>query len=1038
MDLPDYLVNQIEEGKVVLFLGAGSSSDAVDQYGNSPPLGNKLAEKISDKFLGGKYKNSPLSQVSEYAISESSLFEVQDYIREIFEPFQPSKSHILMTSFKWWAIVTTNYDLIIERAYQLNKKSAGQRPVSFIENGDKVEDKLRDSKCMPLLKLHGCVTRISNNNCPLILSTDQYIQYKKGRDRIFDHLKNWGYERIIVFIGHSLQDPDLRAILLELTQIVEYRQRYYTVTPKVDDISKRFWETKKITTLEGTFSDFMSTIDKKNPSPFRGVLLQYKHGEGILKYKHPIYERFKSNEYLLSKSCLQFLEVDVDYVKVARSQNIVNPVDFYKGYNPDWSAIEQNLDVKRNIVDDILEKHFIIKDENSERLQFILLKGHAGSGKTIILKRIAWNAAHDFDCMCLYLKQYGKLSTSAIVEIANYCTERIFIFIDNVADRVNELSYFANSIGLEGKNITIIGAERLNEWNISCEPIADLVTDEYKLQYLLRNEIISLISLLEKHNALGTLKGKTLEEKCSAFEVRAGRQLLVALHEATLGKTFEEIIEDEYKNIKPMEAQLLYLTICTLNRLNVPVRAGIIFRLHGINFEEFKKRLFLPLENVVHTSYNNLTRDYLYQARHPHIAEIVFDRILKHLENKFAIYIKCLKAINIDYESDRKAFKQIVRGKTLLDLFPNYELVKIIYQEAQNIAKDDPYLLHQMAIYEMNRPNGNMQSCLSLLKKANKIRPDDSSIKHSLTEFNLHCAEIAKTDLEKEAYLNDAERGACDLVKKLPFSPFGYHTLIKASLARLRFYLNKPTIEQSTIEKIITDAEKYLADGLQQFPENSHLLEADSHVAYLLSDSSRAVESLKKAFESNPRNSFVALSLYRQFVYNKSYKDAKDILEKALNAKPHDNRLHFAYADLLITTDEKEGDLIAYHLKRSFTPGDKNYFAQILYGRQLFINDNIVESNDLFNSLRTIRCSPDLRDKLSSPLKDTFTGEIIKKDISFCFILRDGKRDHIYAHVSNMKDSVWEKIVIGLRVCFKIAFTLRGVNAFDVELESCE
>ena len=941
-----------------------------------------------------------------------------------------------MTSFKWWAIVTTNYDLIIEKAYELNKKSAGQIPVPFIENGDKVEDKLRESNFIPLLKLHGCVTRISNNNCPLILSTDQYIQYKKGRDRIFDHLKSWGYERTIVFIGHSLQDPDLRTILLELTQIGEYRQRYYTVTPKVDDISKRFWETKKITTLEGTFSDFMSTIDKKIPSPFRGVFLHYKNykdGEGLLKYKHPIYECFKSNEYLLSKSCLQFLEVDVDYVKVARSQNIVNPVDFYKGYNPDWSAIEQNLEVRRNIIDNILENHFIIKDEYSERLQFILIKGHAGSGKTIILKRIAWDAAHDFDCLCLYLKQYGKLNTSAVVEIANYCTERIFIFIDNIADRVNEISNFANSIGLEGKNITIIGSERINEWNISCEPIADLVTDNYEIQYLSRNEILSLIVLLEKHNALGTLKGKTLEEKYSAFDIRAGRQLLVALHEATLGKTFVEIIEDEYNSIIPIEAQSLYLTICTLNRLDVPVRAGIIFRLHNINFEEFKNRLFRPLENVVHAFHDKLTRDYLYQARHPHIAEIVFDRILRNLDDKFNIYIKCLKALNIDYESDRKAFKQIVRGKALLNLFPDYKLVETIYQEAQNISKDDPYLLHQMAIYEMNRPNANMQSCLSLLNKASKIRPDDSSIKHSLAEFNLHCAEIAKTNLEKDAYLNDAERGAYDLIKRLPSSPFGYHTLIKVSLERLKLYLKKPTLEQSAIEKIITDSEKYLEDGLQQFPENSYLLEADSQMAHLLSDSSRMIESLKKAFESNPRNSFVALRLYRQFVHNGACKDAKDMLERALNAKPHDQKLHFAYSNLLITTDEKEGDLIAYHLKRSFTPGDKNYFAQILYGRQLFINGNTDESTDLFKSLRIIRCSPDLRNKLRFPLKGTFTGEIVKKDIDYCFILRDGKRDHIFAHVSNMKDNVWEKIVIGLRVCFKIGFTPRGVNAFDVE-----
>ena len=82
---------------------------------------------------------------------------------------------------------------------------------------------------------------------------------------------------------------------------------------------------------------------------------------------------------------------------------------------------------------------------------------------------------------------------------------------------------------------------------------------------------------------------------------------MVALHEATSGKPFEDIIADEYAEVKPELAQLMYLGVCFLNRFDVPVRAGIIARVFGIRFTDFKERFFKPLEQVVITRYDQRT-----------------------------------------------------------------------------------------------------------------------------------------------------------------------------------------------------------------------------------------------------------------------------------------------------------------------------------------------------------------------------------------------------------------------------------------------
>ena len=74
----------------------------------------------------------------------------------------------------------------------------------------------------------------------------------------------------------------------------------------------------------------------------------------------------------------------------------------------------------------------------------------------------------------------------------------------------------------------------------------------------------------------------------------------------------------------PPNRKTIVLTICFLNRLNAPVRAGIISRSHGVPFAIFKEEFFRPLEHIVITSFDNIIRDYTYAARHPHIAQMVF------------------------------------------------------------------------------------------------------------------------------------------------------------------------------------------------------------------------------------------------------------------------------------------------------------------------------------------------------------------------------------------------------------------------------
>jgi len=174
---------------------------------------------IAKKFLGDTYINNDLNYVSELAISESSLYNVQKYIYDIFSEFKAGEAHMSIPLFSWHSIFTTNYDLLIEDAYS-NIKDKNQTIVKFIKNGQKVNDAMREKNSLMYFKLHGCISEIIDENLPLILTINQYIDYQKNRSNLFERLQSFSADYPVIFVGHSLADADIRATMKLISQSI--------------------------------------------------------------------------------------------------------------------------------------------------------------------------------------------------------------------------------------------------------------------------------------------------------------------------------------------------------------------------------------------------------------------------------------------------------------------------------------------------------------------------------------------------------------------------------------------------------------------------------------------------------------------------------------------------------------------------------------------------------------------------------------------------------------------------------------------------
>ena len=136
----------------MLFLGAGASQTAKHPTGDRIPQGEFLRDLICDKFLGGELKQKPLTAVASMAASEAGLSKFQEYIHQLFLPFEPTDFHLLMPKFRWRAIATTNFDLVIEKTYG-NARAPLQNLVKTVKDDDNFDRRCCTARSKSLTSL---------------------------------------------------------------------------------------------------------------------------------------------------------------------------------------------------------------------------------------------------------------------------------------------------------------------------------------------------------------------------------------------------------------------------------------------------------------------------------------------------------------------------------------------------------------------------------------------------------------------------------------------------------------------------------------------------------------------------------------------------------------------------------------------------------------------------------------------------------------------------------------------------------------------
>jgi hypothetical protein len=263
LDSTHPLIEAVRDTRVALFLGAGASRGARDHNGHDVPDAAELGRRIADKFLGGGYRDADFRTIYDFACSHRSGREVQQFVFETLDPFYPGEHHLLIPTFSWSSIFTTNYDVVIERAYQL-QKDATQHPLPFATDAQ-AREAFPGPNDISYYKLHGCITQYRSTSPPLIASTEQIIRADSGRAGLFDRFLETAKTHSCLFVGYSFQDFNMRKLLDEIVKDGDDRSVHYILNKTIEEIEGDYWTHRRFRPIRGTFAQLLASLSRAIP-----------------------------------------------------------------------------------------------------------------------------------------------------------------------------------------------------------------------------------------------------------------------------------------------------------------------------------------------------------------------------------------------------------------------------------------------------------------------------------------------------------------------------------------------------------------------------------------------------------------------------------------------------------------------------------------------------------------------------------------------------------------------------------------------------
>ena len=927
MELPFGLRHAIESGECVLFLGAGIGAHLKDSQGRTAPDGPTMAKELAEYFAidtGGEFELSKIAQIVEIRKGRT---ELETFLQKRLNDLKPDESLQWLFSLRWKSIYTTNYDNGIQRAYELISKPP-QKPITITLTSEIVPYDLRLE--VPVYHLHGAL--FGPSMLKIVITEEDYTTFRSHRTMLYAILKKDFATSNILYIGYSNKDYNWKLILSEIS--IEFfpskMPQSYRVAPETTSIENEILKSKGIETIPMSYQDFQQIASQVIAEATINIDQMKKMRSGL---PTDFTEFFDKNPAAVMR-----LLGSWTYVNQAPFGEKPNVRDFLRGDRPNWALVASKQHFERDIeeqaYDDLLD--YATSPEKKVRVDIIL--GPAGYGVTTLMMSLAAKLIDD-RAGAVFMLKAGSAVIEGDVEYASslFSDKPLFIFVNNAADFSANLYTVINRLRESGNGAMFVLGERLNEWR---EWHGKLVGKEFLLESLSDPEINRLLECLEKHGELGVLENMSKDMQRSVIKQKHGKELLVTMREATEGKSFDSILEDEYRSIKDTVSRHLYLTVCCFHQHGACVRDTLLSELIGISLSDIYSFTGKATEGVViYDCIDEAKGIYCARARHRIIAAVVWERC-GDKEDCEMLLQSALSALNLKYRVDREAFDYFIRSDRTVDSLRSLDSRTKFFETACRKDPANPYVRQHYA--RMLSRDEKPELALSQVEEGLRMNRNIRVLHHTKgvvlmqQALSIESVEIARR------WLAQSEDSFWQCLRMSPRDEYAYQGLSQLYLGWAK---RAPSDDEAT--EYVLKAEAIIADGLKEVRVREGLWIESSNIQKLLGDEPSRLQALEKAVQANPNSIVSRYLLGRAYLNNDRPDKTIDILDFVVKNYPDEFRCFIEYALAFVKLGEPYNKAIAI-LKISTLYGlsDTRFIATL--GGMLFMDGNFSEAQEIF------------------------------------------------------------------------------------------
>lgn len=1016
-ELPLGLRHALEAGECVLFIGAGIGAHLTDKSGSHAPDGRALATLLADHFDIEIVGEPQLTKVSEIVEIRKGRPELIAFLREVLSDLQPDDNVKWLCSLSWRAIFTTNYDRGLQRAYDLTPDPP-QNYKTMSATSDIVSYDNRFD--VPIYHLHGSLFDSESPN--IIITDEDYSKYKERRRMLFELLKKEFITSTILYIGYSNRDPNWNSVLTEIS--AEFYPtslpQSYRVDPYSDEIDIEILKVKKkILTLKSDFESFVSiasaAISDIESSADKAQKMKAQVPSDLI----PAFDKHPSSTTRLLSSWT--------YVNQAPFNDKSNLNLFLQGDRPNWALIASENYFKRDIEDQIYEDLLDFATSSSKTARSRVILSPAGYGTTTFLMTLAVKLVKDRAGSVFFLKPNQDLIEGDVEFAASISEMRPFFFVDNASEQINNLNSIIQRFKETNTAAIFIIGERLNEWRQSYSTVN---CPEYQIEALSDPEIDRLLDYLGSNFALNSLEHLDRDLQFSAIKKNYNKELIVALKEATESRSFDAILEDEYRGISDEVARMSYLIVCCFYQYGTYIRDSLLAELQDISLVDLHPHLSKSAEGVIIFDLIDEGKGIFgARARHRKIANVVWERCAMSSE-KSRILNKCLDLLNLNYSTDVKAFESFIRSDHLVDSIGTLDGKIQFFEKSCKKDPNSPYV---------------RQHYSRMLMRENKFELALSEVQNALNIDNkirvlFHTKGLILANMVSELESEELAR------KRLIQSEQAFRRGLNLNhrdhycyqrLAQLYLIWAKRCTDRDESIDYISKTEEIISEGLKNVRIRDSLWIESANVQKYLGDDPAHLKALERAVSSSPGSIVPRYILGRTYRQARRYQGALDILRPNIINHPDEFRsfVEYALSSYYLGKEYKECISILGQ-STLFGYGDPRFLA--ILGGMLFMDRSFSRADDVFNqATKRNFTAAELNRIQFKPVNPSNTSEFLRIDgvvisvkAGYSFIESSGYPKPFFCPGSKYKGLLMQK---GLRVSFLPVFTAKGIIAINPE-----